>query len=521
MLNSIHKLYKIFFITNAEKNMMNYFYKNKNKNKNKNKILIQATENPYYYGLFANILSNISKKEDINIDFFIVRSLALGSSKYFSSFVKSVLLYNGFRDKKWIKMYYAFCDNMAYTHSGYLGLKQEFKLLQESFEIFKNIQNKDDVLDIKKNNIIIGDLIYDTYMRYKPSSTVDINDYYLFVVIYQGLKNFHKANKYFEQYKVNLLLVSYSSYIEHGITVRVALDKKIKIYSFGSSENFAKELNISEVFHTSCTSNYKDIFSKLGNKEDKLSSASVSINNKLSGIIEDSYSYMKETSPYKEVVKELPNVKNAVVIFLHDFFDSPHVYESMVFSDFIEWLTFTVEYLEKNSILYYVKSHPASNDDVKKILTEYKKKYNNFNILSNKITNKQLISNGIALGVTVYGTVAHELAYMGVPALTCGNGPHSGFDFCYEATTKDEYKSFLKKYNKLRYSNHGLIKQRVELFYYMYYLHNNSNEKELLKLLNKLRVLSYGEKNICKLIESFDVIKNNNHFKEFVERICS
>lgn len=518
-MSFIHKLYKTFFITNAEKDMVKYF--SKNSNKCETKVLIQATENPYYYGLFANILNSVSIKKDINVDFFIARSLSVGTSKYFSSFYKSILLYNSFRDKKWIKMYDAFCDNLAYTQSGFLGFKQEFKLIIEAFKIFKNIQNKYDILNIKKKNIIIGDLIYDTYMRYKPSATVDINDYYLYIVIYQGLKNLYKAHNYFTNNNIELLLVSYSSYIEHGIAVRVAINKDIKVYSFGSSEDFAKKLSASEVFHTSSTNAYKEIFLKFENQEDKLGLAKKSINNKLSGVIEDSYSYMKEASPYKEVVKELPGVKNAVVIFLHDFFDSPHVYESMVFPDFIEWLTFTVEYLEKNSILYYVKSHPASTDEVKEILYEYKNKYKNFNILSNKITNKQLVNSGIALGITVYGTVAHELAYMGVPVLTCGNGPHTGFDFCYEATTKDEYSAYLKEYDKLKYEDHEPIKRKVELFYYMYYLHNDPSEKELLKLLNELRVLSYNDKNIDRLIKSSDIIKNNMHFKKFIEEICS
>jgi hypothetical protein len=69
------------------------------------------------------------------------------------------------------------------------------------------------------------------------------------------------------------------------------------------------------------------------------------------------------------------------------------------------------------------------------------KKYPNVKLLSEKVTNKQLVAAGVKLGITVYGTVAHELAYMGIPIITCGDNPHSGYNFCYEAKKKGNINS--------------------------------------------------------------------------------
>jgi hypothetical protein len=519
-MNFTQKLYKTFCITVSEQNIMNFFYKDNSKSKNSKKILIQTTENIFYYGLFATIANSVrEKKSDLSIDFFVNRSLTWGASSHFSYFIKSIFLYNSFRDRKWIKIYYSFCDHLAYTHTSFLGLTTEFRLFRDAIKIYNTTKNKDDVVNIEVNNIKIGDLIYDTYMRYKPSATVNVNDKYLLIVIYQALKNFYKANHYFQNNDVKFVLVSYSSYIEHGIVARVAVDSDVPVYSFGSSENFSKTLNRFDTYHTTSTNGYRTIFNQLDNQKNRLLLAKKSLHNKFSGIIEDAYSYMKKVTPYKEVEVDLPKLKGAIVVFLHDFFDSPHIYHNMIFPDFVEWLDFTVKTLESNNALYYIKPHPAATDEVENILNVFRQKYTNFNVLSKKITNKQLVENGIILGLTVYGTVAHELAYMNVPVVTCGNGPHTGFEFCYEATDKKEYEDFLSNYKNLHYVDHEVTKQNVEVFYYMYYLYNTPSEQELLKVLNAYRVMSYNDENIKKLINIIPFIRENIHFQEFIEKI--
>ena len=54
---------------------------------------------------------------------------------------------------------------------------------KEKFLIFKDkIKTKKDILDIKINNVELGDLIYDTYLKFKKKPTILIDkDFYTFL----------------------------------------------------------------------------------------------------------------------------------------------------------------------------------------------------------------------------------------------------------------------------------------------------------------------------------------------------
>ena len=72
-----------------------------------------------------------------------------------------------------------------------LGVREIFKpeinremtdKAKEKFLIFKDkILKKKDILDIKINNVELGDLIYDTYLKFKKKPTILIDkDFYTF-----------------------------------------------------------------------------------------------------------------------------------------------------------------------------------------------------------------------------------------------------------------------------------------------------------------------------------------------------
>ena len=47
-----------------------------------------------------------------------------------------------------------------------------------------------------------------------------------------------------------------------------------------------------------------------------------------------------------------------VLIAVHDFFDNPHGYGGMFFTDYYEWLTFLVDLSKKTNYDWYIKTHP-------------------------------------------------------------------------------------------------------------------------------------------------------------------
>jgi len=49
-----------------------------------------------------------------------------------------------------------------------------------------------------------------------------------------------------------------------------------------------------------------------------------------------------QNSAYEYMGVPVPDVSGALIVFLHDFFDSPHGYRWMLFPDFLEWIEHTI-----------------------------------------------------------------------------------------------------------------------------------------------------------------------------------
>jgi hypothetical protein len=69
---------------------------------------------------------------------------------------------------------------------------------------------------------------------------------------------------------------------------------------------------------------------------------------------------------------------------------------------------------------------------------------------------------------TVYGTAAHEFAYMGIPVVTAADNPQVAYDFNLHAKSLEEYRSYLLNADKIKIN---IDKSQIEEFCYMHYIH--------------------------------------------------
>jgi hypothetical protein len=508
--------YKFYKSTNQKKISDFLSSKNRCKGEGKNgiRVLIQCTEDMYYLSLFGLIIAEIRKNKNAHVEQYVVRSLTLGSTTSIRGVISKLFFSNRIIDNKWVKLHSSFCNGVAYRYKGKINFILSIKALYRAIALFSNIDSKESLLRLKYNEIMIGDLIYDSYLRFKPAPTVDINNKYLLIIIWQAIKNIKITNKYFVDSKPDLLLTSYSTYIQHGITVRLALHYGVQVQSFGNYEQFSKNLTIDDWFHTKNCESYKSLFDNYPKKEELAEKSKEKVEERLMGAIDNSTFYMKK-SAYADQGEKIPNIKDLPVIFLHDFYDSPHIYKNMVFTDFLSWIEFTIKTLNDNKIRFYVKPHPNEVKESSDVVKYLQSKYSNLNVLSSKITNKQLVDAGMRIGVSVYGTIAHELTYLGVPVILCGSNPHSSYDFCFEAQSKNEYIALLRGYKKLKLVEN--YKNEVASFYYM---HSGFDTEmyNLMSLLVFLMNYKYNDSNIQELedymgkiirVSSNDIFRRN------------
>ena len=447
-------------------------------------VLVQSVEDAYYFAFFGLITSSLAKYKAIRVDQLVFNSLALGESKTLTSFVKSRFV-NRLLRNKWVGLYKVFCANVAYRCVGFQAPINDIVSFCRAYFHWRAITTKEDLATLVIDGVLVGDLVNDSFLRFKPAPTVNIKDIYLLIIIWQSYRDVTRAKKYFTRVKPKLYLTSYSTYIQHGIASRVALMNGVRVFSFGNYQEFAKELSLTDWFHSKNSDSYANEFAGLTDFETKLALSEAALNARISGVIDNATVYMKQ-SAYSETSETVPNVKGAVVVFLHDFYDSPHIYPNMVFPDFLEWICFTIETLTNANINFFIKPHPNQINLSDSVLLELKKCYASITLISSKITNKQLVDAGMACAVTVYGTVAHEMAYMGVPTIASAHHPHISFEFCKTAKNKAEYAELLKNFNQSNLSTAEMKRQSL-IFYYMHNLNLSNAEKELMATLSKLR----------------------------------
>jgi hypothetical protein len=322
--------------------------------------------------------------------------------------------------------------------------------IEELCKIFK----KDYRANLYYSEIKINDLLIDTYLRYSNKYEFNPTDQELKSLIKSCIEIVINAEKALLDNNLNILYTCYASYIESGILVRLAIKHSIVVVSFGNLGLFGKKLSSTNYFHTFPIVK-KENFSKLSAVQ--LENSRLELNKRFSGEIDFATKYMSKSaySSRSEIVTE--NLAGCVVIYLHDFYDSPNVYGGMFFLDFWNWITFTIETLLANQIKFVIKPHPNALPINKIPIENIRSTYHNVIILDHKINTVQLVEAGIKCGITVYGTISLELGFLGIKSIISADSPYKEMSFVKHCSDLIEYRSELIKLKE--YSpNHSELK---------------------------------------------------------------
>jgi len=479
-------------------------------------VLVQCVEDAYYFGLFGQIASSLREKGSVRIEQFVLRSLSVGEFRSWRTFLLSRLLVNPLFNAKWVRLYYSFCDGVGYRSTTLHPIADCIDFFR-AWKRWRNLNDKESLIAMRIGGVTVGDLINDSFLRFKPAPTVDLKDRYLLILLWQAYRDVRRARAYFSRVRPKLYLTSYSTYIQHGIPVRVALQHGVRVFSFGNYQEFAKEISNEDWVHTKNPDGYANGFSTLDHQDEKLALAEAALATRLSGGVDSATAYMKK-SAYAESGDPVPDVRGAVVIFLHDFYDSPHVYREMVFPDFWEWVCFTIEALKAANIPFFVKPHPNQIGLSSNVLNDLQHRYPGLVMISSGITNKQLVEAGMSCAVTVYGTVAHEVAYLGVPTIACAHHPHVSFGFCRTAHTRAEYGDLLRQSATLQLAPASMRRESL-MFYYM---HNLSLSDEMMALraaVTEFRMACEKNHGAQELIERLKMLSRLSGYQASLARM--
>jgi len=440
-------------------------------------VLVQCVEDYFYFGLFSRFVAGLRACGPLQVEQYSLRSLRVGSSLSLRRFFWNSIAQNLMSDWKWRRLYRAFADRTAYCAAGWVAPWTALRLWGAAFRLWRSLKNADDLAGLTIRDIWVGDLIIDSYIRFKPTPALNLADAYLWIVIRQCLKDLEKAFAYFGKTKPALLLTSYTTYIQHGVHARVAAHLGVKVLTFSNMQEWTTEITPASPWQTRSGASYKQAFSALPDQPEKIEMAKRLLEARLEGKTDSATAYMK-ASAYGQKKDMAIEVNGMPVIFLHDFTDSIHIYRWITFHDFWNWVCFTIDTLRAAGIAFVVKPHPNQTADDTGALDLLHTKYRDLKFIPPDISNRQLVDAGMSCAITVYGTVASEMAFMGVPTISSGDHPHISFDFCRTARSPAEYASALVGHRDPGQAPDDMRRESC-IFYYMHNLNLDPGQKTL------------------------------------------
>jgi hypothetical protein len=386
---------------------------------------------------------------------------------------------------------------------------------KEIKKILPKLKYKTDLLKLRIKKVLIGDLIYDSYLKDHKISTIDLKSKNFIKFLKNNIKRFYYWDIFFKNNNVLHIIVSDTVY-KGSIILRIAAFKKIISYQC-NWDNIYK-IDQSNISAYGKFKYYKEEFAKLSKNQKSLALqvAKKRIEKRFKGIIGlDDMIYRNKTSFHSNYLNKnvlLRNKNTKILIASHCFLDAPHVYgpQHTIFPDFYEWLSYLYKISRETNYEWYIKPHPDSYSDSDLILMDFLKNKPEFNIIPKDTSHIQIVKEGIDCVLSVYGTVGWEYAYFKVPVINATkNNPHTLFDFNLHAKDLKDYKNMILNFKKLKIN---FDKKNIYLFYFMHNLFTRSDwmfesYEDVIKKIN-----GYGN---LSTFDFYDYWINNFNIKKY------
>jgi hypothetical protein len=343
-----------------------------------------------------------------------------------------------------------------------------------SEKILSKIKTKSDIEGICVHGIIIGDLIYDSYLRQHNQPTIEIGGESFRIFLLNSIRVYIFWVDYFKEHDVRAVNASHSVYTI-AFPLRIALSKDIPAFVTGalrayqlSKENIRCDFDFLE---------YREIFRKLPVEVQMagMDKAKERIELRFSGKVGVDMGYSTKSSYGEHKTERLlkESDRKKVLIATHCFFDSPHGYGNNLFPDFYEWLDFLGKMTLETDYDWYIKTHPDYRPGTMEIIASFLRKYPKLILLPSDSSHHQLIKEGIDVALTCYGSIGFEYAAQGILVVNASvNNPHIKYDFNLHPKNVDEYRDILKN---LDLTSLNIDKNEVYEYYFMRHIFDSKD----------------------------------------------
>ena len=387
--------------------------------------------------------------------------------------------------------------------------------LRKYSKYLKKIKNKKQLLNFKIDGILYGDLIYDSYLRFKNEHTLDVNNKDFKIFFLKSIDYYFFCKNLFVKYDIYAVLLSHTVYLP-AILGRIALTKKRLFFCLSLTHC----INLSEkYYYIENFKEYKKLFLKLPKitKNKMMIKAKHDLRKYISGGIIDKFENLKKSPFSGKIESNLISNSNKIKILVasHCFSDSPHAHGNFLFYDYYDWILNLGKISLKTDYEWYIKPHPNKFYEPKnlEVINEFVKTYKKFKIISNNHSHFSYMDK-IDFFLSVDGHIAEEMAYFNKKVILANkNGKISPYKYVLNPASKKEYINKLLNLNKK--DNLKIDKKEVYLSRCVNHIFVHQNYlTQVRELSNKIGWTNLGTIEVIKFwINNFNLTKHKKMIK--------
>ncbi len=362
------------------------------------------------------------------------------SSQQDTSVYKSFEIEKFINKKKYmLQFFYYIAPRFVYTFFKFLFFNSDFKYFIEKYKV---------------DGIILGDFIYDTYIRNDLSFLHPSFKSFKFIKIYsKTVIEFFAIKHLFKKYNVKYSIIAKWQYNNSGaLMARYALYNNYKVISatFDGAQ-------IIDDYRMTFSDNFK--IYKINQADFNLNKVNKVIRKRFSSdalgvdvasaFSNDIWDKKKFEIHFGESYKS--NNKN-VFIMLHVFSDANHLSGRLIYRDYYKWFVDTIKIISKiPNVNWIIKEHPSSSQYHEEGIVKayfHKHDYSNIFLLPENV-NTMTVYNLADAVITARGTSALEASLFGIPAVLAGESVFSGLGFTHDMDSVKQYKKVLQNIENL------------------------------------------------------------------------
>lgn len=346
-----------------------------------------------------------------------------------------------------------------------------------------NISKLDTVKKIRLNNVKIGEIAYDHYVRYTGDVYIKTINFKFIYFFFEAIEYNKIISNIFNKNNYKGIVLSETQFIPSAIVFQNALSKKIKVYArYGGPKKIGIRVydNLKQIYTWKQKFDLKDFNNIKKNLKQKSSKDGYRIiRNRINGInndqdLNDTKIAFKKGIKFtkKELCKKYNwDLKKPIVgIFDHSYTDGLFISGRSIFQTNYEWIDYTFNRIKKiDNVNWLIKSHPIKLSETHKPLTSTEIEFNK--IIGSNFNNIKLFSDNLSYSdlfdilsaiITGNGTVGIEFATFGVPCILANHSHYDHLGFTHKPKSKKKYDHLLNNIKNIKkLNNEQKINSRI------------------------------------------------------------